>query len=121
MNYEMLNIPKHENCVNCGACCGIIPATQEEVKEIQKYMGVHHIKPNRINSITCPFRNEVEKRCDIYPVRPLVCRLFGVVKMNGLSGCPQGNSAQIDGSKFLGERKEMELLNFIDWEVNKDE
>jgi len=121
MNYEILNIPKHENCVNCGKCCGLIPATKEEIKEIQKYIGVHHITPNKVNSIDCPFRNEKEKRCDIYPVRPLVCRLFGVIKMGRFSGCPQGNSAQIDGYKFLHGREETMLLNFMDWEVNQDE
>ena len=26
--------------------------------------------------MNCPFRNETTKRCEVYPVRPLICRAF---------------------------------------------
>lgn len=34
----MENIPRHKNCINCGGCCGVIPATQEEISTIRKYL-----------------------------------------------------------------------------------
>lgn len=110
---NLLNIPAHTKCTNCGQCCGVIPATEAEIEEIKRYIKEHDIKARK-QGITCPFRNEKEKKCDIYPARPVICRLMGVTK--GMH-CPNGNTAEIDGTKFIG-RKEM-ILNFIDWEVEE--
>lgn len=118
MNYCILNIPEHKNCTNCGKCCGIIPSTKEEVEIIRKYIAENGIKPIKGDMATCPFRDEVKKKCLIYPVRPLICRLFGVTN-EGVMRCPNGNSADIDGKKFLPCGKQsmddMELLNYIKW------
>lgn len=109
---NVFNIPAHTKCTNCGACCGIIPASDAEVREIRNYIAKHGIKPRK-PGITCPFRNEKERRCDIYPVRPMICRLYGVADM-GHMGCPNGNSAAIDGSKFI-DHEGINVLNFLDW------
>ena len=111
---KLYNIPAHTNCTNCGQCCGVIPASDEEVQKIRKYVKVHGIKA-RAPGVTCPFRNEEEKKCDIYPVRPIICRLFGVID-TGLGGCPNGNSASINGRKYIKPGKGgVNVLNFIDW------
>lgn len=119
MNLNMLNIPVHKNCTNCGKCCGIIPATSEEVEAIRSYIAENDIKPVRSYTSTCPFRDEAQKKCLIYPVRPLICRLFGVAKK---AECPNGNSADIDGSKFFnfGNRSidDIEILNFVNWFID---
>lgn len=112
---SLYNIPQHTKCTNCGSCCGIIPATQEEVTKIKEYIKEHNIKPRK-PSITCPFRNAEIKRCDIYPVRPIICKLMGVT--NGME-CPHGNSHEIDGSKFIVTGEPM-ILNFIDWESEEE-
>lgn len=108
----MLNIPEHKNCANCGECCGLIPATSEEIVAIRKYLDKHSDINPRKGGIDCPFRNNEAKRCDIYPVRPVVCRLMGVCK--GME-CPHGNTCEIDGNLFLKHRDVGMLLNFIKW------
>lgn len=67
MRLNIMNIPVHKNCTNCGKCCGIIPATTEEVAEIRKYIAKNSIKPISNHKSTCPFRDEVKKKCLIYP------------------------------------------------------
>ena len=47
---------------------------------------------------TCPFRDEKNKKCMIYDVRPIICKLFGVTK--GMK-CKNGNSCNIDGHKHI--------------------
>lgn len=77
---------KDGKCSNCGECCSnILPLTQKEIKQIKKYIYAHNIKPceHTVNvlrqkpvDMVCPFRDNVNKCCTIYPVRPLVCRLY---------------------------------------------
>ena len=101
--YEMLNIPSHKGCVNCGECCGVIPANAAELAAIQKYLDSHpDVRALAVRQsgrlLDCPFRDEELRKCAIYPVRPMVCRLCGVT--SGMQ-CPHGNSAEIDGNRFL--------------------
>jgi Fe-S-cluster containining protein len=111
------NIPQHKNCTNCGACCGVIPATQAEVKAIREYNGKHGIKPIKHSSkMICPFRDDKAKKCVIYAVRPTICRLMGVTK--GME-CPNGNTCEIQGDKFLpktaDEIAQSAVLNYVRW------
>lgn len=114
--YDMLNIPEHTGCRNCGDCCTLVPATPAEIDEIRRYISEKGITPLRKRgSMACPFHDDGQKRCVIYPVRPLICRLMGVAK--GLN-CRCGNSANIDGRKFTPadiDINKMQLLNAIDW------
>ena len=110
----MLNIPTHKTCKNCGSCCGVIPATRQELKDIEEYVHIHKPVLQKNKDIaTCPFLN-ADKMCAIYPVRPLICRLTGVAER---LDCAHGNSERIDGKKFLGNHsvKDMVLLNTINW------
>ena len=114
------NIPAHKNCQNCGACCGIIPASETELKAIKKHLRkVPHIRKlaserQEIDKTNCPFRNDEKRRCDIYRVRPTICGLMGVVK--GLR-CKHGNSAELDGRVYLQSHRQepFVILNAIDW------
>lgn len=114
---NVYNIPEHKNCTNCGRCCGLIPATPDEIKEIRAYVSKHKIKAVNIRKMTCPFRDDKKKICLIYPVRPMICRLMGVVK--GME-CPNGNTCELDGRKFLPKPtpdliKKKRILNFLEW------
>ena len=113
------NIPKHKNCTNCGICCGPIIVSNNELKMIKQYVSDHPeiVKKIKRNPFTCVFRDEKQKKCMIYPARPVVCQLFGVCK--GLY-CENGNSAEIDGKKYM-DSDGFNLLNNVDWEsvVNK--
>lgn len=72
-------------CTNCGQCCGnYLPVSDNEIKKIKQYISKNHIVEQVRNYPTayktvdfqCPFRDELNKKCTIYPVRPLICRYF---------------------------------------------
>lgn len=110
---RVLNIPQHKNCKNCGECCGIIPAYASEVNTIRDYIAINGISPiDRKYKVTCPFRDNENKKCLIYPVRPIACRLFEVCQ--GME-CPNGNTVEIDGNKFLNVNEPVLILNMIEW------
>lgn len=114
----MWNIPAHKNCKNCGDCCGVIPAAANEIKHIQEYLDKHpmirEIAQRQSHSIKCPFRDETNRKCLIYPVRPIVCRLMGVC--SGMS-CTYGNSNNIDGTALIkgDSMADVIILNSMDW------
>jgi len=94
----MLSIPEHKTCRNCGSCCGPVPVTVSDIILIKSYLADRDVEIFTGDVLDCPFRNEAKKRCEIYPVRPTVCRLMGVCK--GLE-CKYGNSAFIDGYQYI--------------------
>lgn len=70
-------------CSNCGECCtDLMPVTDSEISKIHKYLRSHNIKEQKmvvaVNAydITCPFRDNIHKKCLIYEVRPSICRKF---------------------------------------------
>lgn len=73
-------------CSRCGACCSnILPLYKEDIKRIEQYMKKRDIKENVLpgtavyNNVAigvCPFYNADEKKCDIYNIRPWICREF---------------------------------------------
>lgn len=73
-------IPSLKCIPNCHECCGPNFWLPIEAINIRKYLEEHGIKERFTKSLEekCPY---IENgKCIIYPVRPLVCRLFGVVK-----------------------------------------
>ena len=115
--YALLNIPSHTNCNNCGECCYMVMASESEIENIKKYIRKNPDvlkKTGKRLSLKCMFRDDKEKKCLIYPVRPLVCRLMGVTK--GME-CSQGNSHNIDGYKFFSNKftKKPRFLNVTKW------
>lgn len=101
-----MRIPKHTKCSNCGRCCGPVPISQSEEIKIRKFVKKMDIftKQRLTNQLkgkdflTCQFRDTEQNKCAIYPVRPLLCKLFGI--SIGLECC-NGNSAYINGYKYL--------------------
>lgn len=85
MKGGVYNFTKDGECSNCGQCCSnFLPISRKEAGTIARYIKKHGIKEH-INcpptaqltmDWTCPFRNEAERKCDIYPVRPAICRDF---------------------------------------------
>ena len=72
-------------CSGCGQCCSnFLPMSDKEVKRIRRYVQencIHeqkHIIPlaEAAQDWTCPFRDNTNKRCVIYAVRPQICREF---------------------------------------------
>lgn len=72
-------------CSSCGECCtDLLPTTRREIVRLRDYAKKHQLKEHRnilaaaaeSVDLTCPFRNEKTRRCEVYPVRPLICRHF---------------------------------------------
>ena len=71
-------------CSNCGSCCtDFLPVSEREIKNIRRYVKRHSIKAQKhfmptaqpiVLDFVCPFRNNQERKCMIYEVRPLICR-----------------------------------------------
>ena len=85
MKSGVYDFTKDGECSNCGQCCSnFLPISQKEADAIARYMKKNGIKEhiNRPPTAqptmdwTCPFRNEAERKCDIYPVRPAICLDF---------------------------------------------
>lgn len=79
------NYTKNGKCSGCGNCCsGILPLSKAEIKRIHEYMKKHEIKEHHSGVAmmtgkidgTCPFRDDVNRKCDIYAIRPEICRSF---------------------------------------------
>lgn len=70
-------------CSGCGNCCtDFLPLSRKEYKRIKNYLKEHpdikeqlHINDNTLH-IKCAFRDDVNKKCLIYPVRPEICKEF---------------------------------------------
>jgi Fe-S-cluster containining protein len=74
----------------CGECCGLVPATEEEFSRIKTFIKIKKIVP-KDNGITCPF---FENTCKVYPVRPLICRVFGHDD-DPRATCPRGYNVNL--------------------------
>lgn len=85
MNRTVKDYSTDGACSGCGGCCtDFLPMNGAEVQRIKKYIQKHRIKARTVAyapmldtlDLTCPFRNEAEKRCEIYDARPAICREF---------------------------------------------
>ena len=85
MNAGVFDFTDNGKCTNCGQCCtALLPVTKAEVEVMHRYVRKHNVKPHQTSPLisapvidfTCPFRNEMLKKCDIYPARPKICRDF---------------------------------------------
>ncbi len=112
------NIPAHTGCINCGECCGPMLIFVDEERAIREYIQRHpevrDVMQGQHEPLQCIFRDSANKRCAIYPVRPLVCRLFGVAADQHLQ-CPRGNTAKITGVRPDFKKPIAGVQNHIEW------
>jgi Fe-S-cluster containining protein len=108
---KTINNCTNGKCSRCGNCCGALPmpVTKQEVEIIAEY--VHSNKIERKNrewvepfesnetgltiDLRCCFYNAEEKKCEIYEVRPEICRKF----------CCSNSEKQIDKDRSEAHRK----------------
>ena len=78
MDYSFLEnrLPKLP-CLCCGSCCNMVPCSEEEFQAILDYASEHDIMPLS-QGTRCPWVS-LSGPCQIYEVRPFVCRLQGHV------------------------------------------
>lgn len=80
---DLKNYTHNGECSNCGECCSdFLPLNKSEIKTIREYIKKHKVENHsaancfvQVNAM-CPFRNNNEKKCDIYEARPYICRAF---------------------------------------------
>lgn len=79
---KITNFTCNGKCSGCGECCGdILHLSKQEIKRIDQYL-----KKNKVEATpkcilfsydnTCPFRDNENKKCKIYEVRPDICRVY---------------------------------------------
>lgn len=82
---NIYNFTKDGKCSSCGNCCSnLLGLSDKEKRVIHKFIirhNIHEIKhviptSKQTYDLTCPFRDNDNKICTIYPVRPDVCRKF---------------------------------------------
>lgn len=85
MKHRVYDFTKDGKCSQCGQCCeNFLPMSEKELKTIKRYVKKHHIKPQKhlmptvepTIDMTCPLRNDAERKCMAYEVRPQICRSF---------------------------------------------
>lgn len=85
MEDNIFNYTENGKCSSCGNCCGnLLPMSRKEIDAIRKYIQKNAIKEckhlppvaKEPYDMTCPFRDNDQKICVIYPVRPAICRAF---------------------------------------------
>lgn len=85
MEHGVYDFTKDGKCSSCGSCCSrYLPLSSKELKEIKRYVKKYHIKPQKhfaptiepTLDFTCPLRNDAERKCMCYEVRPQICRSF---------------------------------------------
>lgn len=64
----------------CNSCCvSNITVWRIEHDRIRQFVESENPEPGRRSESECPFLND-DGLCSIYPVRPVVCRLWGIPK-----------------------------------------
>lgn len=90
MEHGVYDFTKEVKCSDCGNCCSnFLPVTKGEVNRISRYIKANGITEQNhltapmaaesydgVYDAVCPFRDNVNKRCVIYEVRPAICRKF---------------------------------------------
>ena len=110
----------YRNCPEgCCECCGPVPwgpAEQHNIGQWLAAQGRHMLKINVSNTadlmqMQCPYVQQ--GRCSIYEVRPMLCRLFGVVVHKNLI-CDKGK-ARIQMSRQLAAElmNQVHILDYI--------
>lgn len=74
-------------CSRCGNCCSdLIPLLPSDIKRIRCHLKTHPMEPvlhgyheaqtEYLVDLMCPFLNDETHACDIYDVRPAICRTY---------------------------------------------
>ena len=83
-------------CKNCGKCCGIVPFIKLEWARVEN--------KKKATNLNCPYLSK--NGCEIYELRPFMCRLFGT-SIDPRLKCPNGCAPD----KILSAEEARELTN----------
>ena len=84
--------PELEGCLNCGSCCAMLLIPPRQIQLIKDYLSVNpkakeFALAQPFSTQKCVFRNNESKKCMVYPVRPYICKAYGVTD-SPLTECP---------------------------------
>ena len=101
-------LPKIQCKRKCQQACGPIVISDVEQRAIESRTG----KPFTIFTsadLTCELLEPITGACSVYPIRPLICRLWGLVKeMRCPWGCqPERWVTDAEARRMLAELEEM--------------
>jgi hypothetical protein len=118
-----------DGCHECGLrCTAGIQMTRDEFQQIVKHLQGQDAKQVRrvldqdkrvvwfedIETEQCIFYDVTKRRCVVYPVRPLICRLFGRVEW---LPCPLGKPVPMlrDGLGIIRAYASERRATFAEW------
>lgn len=120
--YQRLPVGGCHGCTDCASrCAGDIPMLAAEYETICQYLNAQgQLVPTKRGRRTgemmapCRFLNEEARLCIVYPVRPLICRLFGLVEW---LPCPTGKQSAVltDGVELMRCYAELGPCAFSYW------
>ncbi len=103
-------IPKSACPPGCGRCCGILFPALSEIRNIREWCAQKHIEYRDFTmdpEADCPYLMP-DKTCQIYPVRPFLCRILGVTTDPRLR-CKEG----LKPERLLNPLQARHLMNQI--------
>ncbi len=110
------------DCAGChlcaSRCAGEVRMTRTEAESIREFLGgcepFPAVRGNGQMAEPCGFRQPSGTGCIIYPVRPLICRLFGLVEW---LPCPIGRAPLLidDGPHIMRQCAQFELRTYRQW------
>lgn len=95
-------LPKLECAGRCSRSCGPIGMSRVEWQRMCKTAG----EERKATTLTCPLLED--DRCSVYAVRPMICRLWGlVITMPCPWGCiPDRYLSEVEGFEFMARSRE---------------
>lgn len=111
---------KPRNIFVC-SMAGPVPITIDDYARISNYLQgnsyAREVVRRKHEPLQRVFLDDAQRKCAIYSVRPMVCRLFGVAK--GMT-CSHGNSAEIDSAGLIDFSQTFcGCQNDMDWNVSE--
>jgi Fe-S-cluster containining protein len=88
----------------CQAYCGVVLMSEPEWARIVTALGY---VPEGDESLSCPMLCKSTGRCTVYSIRPIICRLWGLVKA---LACPHGCKP----NRWLTERETRDILGKVE-------
>lgn len=117
--YERLPNADCRGCTDCATrCVGNLRITRSEFEAIRDYLGCAIFEPTLRRAgqmlTPCEFSDPHGPRCLVYPVRPLICRLFGIVQW---LPCPRGRVPTLvpDGPRIMQRYQQFPRRTFRAW------
>jgi Fe-S-cluster containining protein len=102
--YDLIpSLQCNPGCIECCRGFGVPSRTRLEEDRIQEFVQKHGIERRPVEGLRCPYVSAAG--CTVYPVRPLICRLYGVAP-NYL--CTLG----VKPLRLLHEDEEVEIFHF---------